>query len=273
MILHMLTGEDTAHKRKPKEFVAELFDSFADSFDDKLLKNLQYKVPSLIGIVAQSLSSQYHAILDAGCGTGLAGRFLRPLVIPQQGIMVGVDASSKMLQKAAQCTRSFGCGHAESSTVPSPRLDDSDRAPLYDALLNMDLEEMTINNVLFQAIPTTPVQAFDLIVAADVLVYFGNLESILAKFASLSLPHAFLVFTCEKADPSEAPLGWRLLPTGRFSHTKDHVTTVATLAGYDLVQYEEIIPRTEKGEPVQGHLFAFQYTMTKTTDNSDHEDL
>ena len=75
--------------------------------------------------------------------------------------------------------------------------------------------------------------------------------------ARLSADGAGLVFSCERAEEEEAPLGWRLLPTGRFSHTKRHVTEAATEAGYRLMSYEEIVPRMEKGEEVRGHLFAF----------------
>ncbi|EOD39609.1 hypothetical protein EMIHUDRAFT_200154 [Emiliania huxleyi CCMP1516] len=83
---------------------------------------------------------------------------------------------------------------------------------------------------------------FDLIVAADVLVYFGELG-------------APLVFSCERATADEAAAGWRLLPSGRFAHTKEYVVREAAAAGYRLIAYEEMTPRVEKGVPVRGHLF------------------
>eukprot|EP00978_Attheya_sp_CCMP212_P031097 scaffold116366_cov39-Attheya_sp.AAC.1 len=86
-LLETITGTNSdngaVHKRNPKQFVAELFDSFADTFDENLLDGLGYKVPKLVGDVAKTLLQQHHssgtqylAVLDAGCGTGLAGRFL-----------------------------------------------------------------------------------------------------------------------------------------------------------------------------------------------------
>jgi predicted TPR repeat methyltransferase len=269
-LLQSITGEDTAHKRKPKEFVAELFDSFADSFDDKLLKTLQYKVPGLVGALAQklvvSMSSKfkyYEAVLDAGCGTGLAGRYLRPLVVPG-GPIVGVDASQKMLDKAATCTLTTGCG-LEATKAEDDDADDKS-PPLYDALLKMDLEEMTVQNTLQTQIPYAPA-AFDLIVAADVLVYFGSLENLISTFARVSSPGGHLIFSCELATESEAPLGWRLLASGRFAHTKKHATDVASDAGYELAHYEEIVPRIEKGEPVRGHLFGF--SLRRSLDSTE----
>lgn len=243
-----ITGkEDTVHKRKPKEFVAELFDSFADTFDDKLLKTLDYKVPALVGDLAKRLSKEYMAVLDAGCGTGLAGRYIRQLV--PSGPIVGVDASQKMLDKAKRCTLTSGCGLEVT--------DDSVDSSLYDGLVKMDLEEMSIE-ALSQATGLKKIEGFDLIIAADVLVYFGDLHNIFQTFAEMSVSGGRLIFSCELATEDEAPLGWRLLSSGRFAHTKKHAVDSANAASYEFVSYEEIIPRIEKGEPVKGHLFAFQ---------------
>lgn len=271
-LLHQVTNsEEGVHTRKPKEFVAELFDSFADTFDDKLVKGLGYKVPQFVGNTAKELllekkDSHYEAVLDAGCGTGLAGRFLSPLLKSREqdgkgGVLIGVDASQKMLDIAAKCTVTSGCGL---------KVDDRDGGhPLYDGLLVLDLEEMTHGNTLRQVVgddnKEVPIVGFDLIVAADVLVYFGNLENLLMTFATVSTDDgAALVFTCERATDEEAPLGWRLLPSGRFAHTKQHAVEAAAKVGYELVKYEEIVPRTEKGEEVKGHLFGFVLTNKKT---------
>lgn len=245
----------TVHERKPKEFVAELFDSFADSFDEKLLHGLEYKVPQMVGKLAQDMlttrkTTTFQNALDAGCGTGLAGRYLRSMV---KGKLIGVDASSKMLDVARDCTIHKGCGLSEQDDE-KPRTND-DR-PLYDDLRVLDLEEMTLENTLYRHSSKTG-DGFDLIVAADVFVYFGSLEAVLKTFAQVSESGTTLIFTCEKALPQEAPLGWRLLPSGRFAHTKEHVVEMAQKVGYRLESYQDIVPRMEKGEPVKGHLFGF----------------
>ncbi|KAL7538683.1 hypothetical protein ACHAWF_006182 [Thalassiosira exigua] len=251
-LLATMTGQESAHERKPKEFVAELFDSFADTFDDKLVKGLGYVVPRLVGDAAVSLRPRYKSVLDAGCGTGLAGRYLKPLV---EDVMIGVDASGKMLDVAAKCTTHRGCGFEEDREID----DGEEEEGLYDDLLVLDLEEMTLDNTLGKRGTGIPHQSigFDLIVAADVLVYFGSLSNLLRTFASLSRIGAGLIFSCELATNEEAPLGWRLLPSGRFSHTKQHAVEAAEDAGYELVSYREIVPRMERGEEVRGHLFTF----------------
>jgi predicted TPR repeat methyltransferase len=269
-LLEKLTGKNDpsiVHQRKPKEFVAELFDSFADTFDEKLVGTLQYQVPQLIGEAVRNIvqneadGASFRAVLDAGCGTGLAGRELRPMIQERDpsGVLVGVDASSKMLNIAVNCTRSYGCGlgrplleHETQENNPH----EIDNRPLYDRLFQMDLEDMTLSNTL----NGLSQEGFDLIVAADVFVYFGSLQRIFHVLASLcvvDLP-SWLVFSCERALPEEAPLGFRLMPSGRFAHTKEHVWNMAYEAGFELKDYNEIAPRMERGEPVKGYLFVFE---------------
>ena len=254
-------GDDGVHRRASPEFVATLFDKFADTFDEKL-GSLEYRVPGIIGALAAGArggAGAYRSALDAGCGTGLAGRFLRPLV---RGPMVGVDISQKMLDKAAGCTLLKGCG-AEGGGGGGG--DDGD-APLYDALVALDLEAMTLEETLLAPGVTRrdalagggqEEAGFDLVVAADVLVYFGRLDAVLGSFAGLSATGATLMFTCERTTEEEAPLGYRLHPSGRFSHTKAYVLDTARELGYSLQHYEEIVPRMEKGAEVKGHIFHF----------------
>ncbi|KAL7536291.1 hypothetical protein ACHAXR_007058 [Thalassiosira sp. AJA248-18] len=268
--MHMLgamagEGEEGGNEYKGKgpasnEFVSALFDDFADTFDEKL-GALGYNVPRLIGEAAydwlqMSNGETFESALDAGCGTGLAGRFIRPLVT---GPLVGVDLSQKMLDIAAKCTLAKGCGLEEEDATEKEGLEDDDersQTPLYNKLVSSDLETVTLNELVLDG------HGFDLIVAADVLVYLGDIQKLLQNFAILSNESsddgASLIFSCERIDDEEAPpSGWKLQSSGRYAHSKKYVTEAAMNAGYDLMYYEEIVPRMEKGEPVQGHLFIF----------------
>ncbi len=59
---------------------------FSDTFDEKLVGDLRYKVPEIVGEAVAALHASrvggapFGAALDAGCGTGLAGPYIRPLV-------------------------------------------------------------------------------------------------------------------------------------------------------------------------------------------------
>ena len=246
---HMLAAMLAAGNGEPGEggggvskaspaFVKALFDEFSGSFDEKLAA-LGYAVPKLLGEaikahVAQARGGRpFRTALDAGCGTGLAGPYLRPLV---QRTLAGVDLSPKMLEKAAMLT------------VEGAQ-------PVYDQLSATDLVTLQLEEVL----PAAEVAGkFELVAAADVLVYFGELLELLASLARLSSDASVLIFSCERATDEEAPDGWRLRPSGRFAHTRAYVEGMAARAGgFQLVSYEEIVPRMEYGKPIHGHLFVF----------------
>lgn len=286
MLAAMTGGEDAEHdgysgkERASNEFVSALFDDFADSFDEKL-GALGYQVPKLIGEAAYDLlgmsgGEPFQSVLDAGCGTGLAGRFLRPLVI---GPLVGVDLSRKMLELAAECTMTKGCGLKVEDTTDrddsEEEEDERSKKPLYDKLLSSDLETVTLTE-LVSGLSEDTIAGFDLIVAADVFVYIGNLQEILLNFAKLSSGSdsktSFLIFSCERIDDTQAaPTGWKLQSSGRYAHSKSYVTSVAEQAGFDLIRYDEIVPRMEKGEEVQGHLFVFVIGGAIDEDNVHYE--
>ncbi|KAL3810938.1 hypothetical protein ACHAXA_001111 [Cyclostephanos tholiformis] len=259
MLAAMTGGEDGtggygSQERASNEFVSTLFDDFADTFDEKL-GELAYQVPRLVGEAAYDLLKMsrretFGSILDAGCGTGLAGRFLRPLL---GGPLVGVDISNQMLRKAMGCTVTSGCGLKADESVVSDDEDVNERwnKPLYDNLAQSDLETVELND-LVSGLSGETIVGFDLIVAADVFVYIGNLEKILINFAKLSNGNdsmeSYLIFSCERIDDDDnsPSTGWR-----------SYVVDVAERAGFHLLRYDEIVPRMEKGEGVKGHLFVF----------------
>jgi predicted TPR repeat methyltransferase len=71
----------------PAEYVIEVFDSFAASFDETLQKRLKYRAPELLADAIKAVLSTTElasaptawTVVDFGCGTGLCGPFLRPL--------------------------------------------------------------------------------------------------------------------------------------------------------------------------------------------------
>ena len=199
-------------------------------------------MPQLIGESVASLASArgtpYATALDAGCGTGLAGPLLRQHV---GGALVGVDLSEKMLALAGALR------------TPAP-----EQLPVYSRLLAADLLSLRGEALLPGA--AAEEAAFELVAAADVLVYFGELGALLQAFASVTAEGGDLVFSCERASAEEAPHGWRIRASGRFAHTKSYVLQAAAAAGYTLLSYREITPRFENGAAVQGHMFAMRRT-------------
>ena len=259
--VHMLAsmGEDQEEDRASSAFVEALFDDFAATFDERL-GSLEYKVPSLIGeaafdVLQSSPYETFNSVLDAGAGTGLAGRFLRPLV---SGPLVAVDLSQKMLDLAAKCTLVKGCG-LKDEQVDGREDDERSRRKLYDKLVLSDLETVTMDDLNRDI--ADAFDGFDLVVAADVLVYVGELSKLFENMKTLANPSeghtSYLVFSCEKIDQSDGK-GWKLLSSGRYGHSRKYIEDTLEVLGYEELGYREIVPRKEKGEDVQGHMFIFE---------------
>jgi predicted TPR repeat methyltransferase len=212
---HMLaacTGRDVP-PRASNGFVERTFDGFAASFESKL-ERLSYRAPALVAAMLEDLALEAPRldVLDAGCGTGLCG----PLVAPYARRLVGVDLSEGML------------AHAKEKNV-------------YDALLKTELTEYLRDNC----------EAFDLIVSADTLVYFGDLENVLAAAGGALRSNGLFVFTLEHAVGGAADVGYRLEFHGRYSHTRAYVEQLLARSGLK----PEIVHgdlRMEAGAPVAG---------------------
>jgi predicted TPR repeat methyltransferase len=91
---------------------------------------------------------------------------------------------------------------------------------------------------------------FDAIVAADVLVYFGDLAAPLHAAARALRPGGVLVFSTERGEHG----GFALEPSGRFSHDPCHIQAVAMRAGLEPVESSELSYRVEGGVPVAGRI-------------------
>ena len=213
---HMLaacTGRDVP-ERASNGFVETTFDSFAASFEAKLAR-LSYRAPALVEAMLRDRGlepSHRLDVLDAGCGTGLCGA----LVAPFARRLVGVDLSEGML------------AHAKEKNV-------------YQSLVKAELGAYLRDHS----------EAFDLIVSADTLVYFGDLASVIAAFAAALRPKGLLVFTLEHAIGAGADVGYRLELHGRYSHARAYVEQLLTLSGLQSKLIEAEL-RMEAGAPVSG---------------------
>lgn len=214
------TAGETVPPAAPADHVRGLFDGFAPSFETVLVGNLGYGTPAVMRDALEAWMRAQPAplrILDVGCGTGLSGPLFRPFA----DHLAGVDLAPRMLDIAA----SKGC---------------------YDQL---DVGEIT--EFLRTAAAGPP---HDLIIATDVVMYFGEIAALLEAVAGALRSEGRFGFTVEAHD---AP-GHRLYPTGRYKHQRSWVEQQAAQAGFAAVAVEQTIIRMECGEPVAGWLFVLE---------------
>jgi predicted TPR repeat methyltransferase len=220
---HMLAAMGGAERpmRASDGYVRATFDDFADSFD-RNLEELGYRAPQLLSdAVMQSgaLRAQHSlGVLDIGCGTGLCGPLLRPIARR----LVGVDLSPNMLSKAAM------------------------RA-VYDQLNCAELTQWLAECG----------QQFDLVVAADVLCYFGDLSAAFANAGAVLAPGGCFACSLEAlpasaADNPTSAEPFMLQPHGRYQHDRKHVEAALLAAGLDIVSLSTQTLRHERQNPVVG---------------------
>lgn len=205
-------GAGDAPDRAPDAYVRQLFDDYAEKFESALVDKLAYRAPALL---AQALDKVLDGrkgldVMDAGCGTGLAAPVLRPLAARLDGI----DLSGAMVEKARQ-------------------------RHLYDRL---EVGEL-VAGLAHRS------EAYDLVVAADVLVYFGDLGGIMAATARALRPGGIFAFTVERAEDCASYI---LGAKNRYAHAPDYVEAVAMDNGFTVASMERASTRQEAGDDVPG---------------------
>lgn len=217
--LHMLavvTGAGTAVA--PIDYVENLFDGYAAKFDSSLVDELDYRTPKVIAelIAKNSKGGKLGSVLDLGCGTGLFG-----LEISQDCDRIdGLDVSANMLLKAKE-------------------------RGIYDNLIKRDIRSYLLNENL----------NFDYFVAADVLVYIGELAEIFRSIQSRNQSNGRFVFSVEHMDGE----GFALLASGRYAHSKAYIEGLCDKHHYQLEHFETCDLRLDKGRYIVGGLYLLSF--------------
>jgi predicted TPR repeat methyltransferase len=209
-----MSGEEVP-ARASDAYVTSTFDRFAATFDCNLA-NLGYAAPQIVAAALSTAMGQdvpCANLLDVGCGTGLCGTLLRTLTRH----LVGVDLSPAMIEKARA------------------------RA-IYD--------ELHVGELC--AFMHGQERAFDAIVAADTLNYFGALEQPLAAAARCLKKNGLLVMTLEQSSTASVVQYFRLEPHGRYSHQVAYAESALAAASFTMVAAHEQVLRRERHEDVHG---------------------
>jgi predicted TPR repeat methyltransferase len=206
--------------RSPEAYVRHLFDQFSASYDHTMVNDLHYRAPQILRSLAEMLMIGFDGpldILDLGCGTGLAGEAFKSLA----NRIDGVDLSPLMIERATA-------------------------RGIYSELAIENLENFLENSR----------REYDLLIAADTLVYFGDLSRPFGAARANLKPNGNFLFTTEK----QAKAGFSLGPKRRYRHSDDYLRMTAESAGLACIGILDCSPRNDAGEPVEGLAVALRRT-------------
>jgi predicted TPR repeat methyltransferase len=185
-----------------------------------MLERLQYRAHLHLRALAERVlpkEANGLKILDLGSGTGLVGAAFKEL--SAGGRLDAIDISPKMIAAA----RARG---------------------IYDNLILGDLE----------TILTQPGVLYDLVLAADTMIYLGDLEPALRGVAGRLNAGGLYLFAVEAKEDE----GWEQTPMNRFRHSGDYLRAEAAQAGLSVIEISDCILRTEASVPVQGFAVALR---------------
>lgn len=217
-------GVQAAPPAAPSAYIRALFDQYAPRFDDHLVEALAYRGPQCLAAALAPFSAgaggelSFPTAIDLGCGTGLAARALAGRV----GHFIGVDLSPAMLAEAA-------------------------RTGLYGELHGGDLTPFLASRAEGDA---------DLVLAADVFVYIGALESIFAGVARVLRDGGLFAFTAQSGPLSHFGLGADL----RYAHAPTYLRAEAARAGLAVRHLEPASIRRDRDCDVPGLIVVLEKT-------------
>ena len=180
------------------------------TFDKALVEKLDYRVPQLLfEAIGRTGQARFAHAVDLGCGTGLMGERLRPLVEKLEGC----DISAAMLRKA-------------------------EAKGVYDRLFKADLQSLAL-----------PAGEADLVTAADVFMYVGALDRIVAKVADGLSKGGLFAFSVERHDGQE---DFMLRPSRRYAHSETYLRRLLSANGFAAPSLEAETIRQDRGAGIDG---------------------
>ncbi len=202
----------------PRTYVQNLFDQYANDFELHLVGQLGYCGHKiLIEQLPSVCPDRFESVLDLGCGTGLCAPMLRPISLH----LTGVDIAPAMIEKSRQTA-------------------------LYDDLAANDVHEYL----------SSTTKQFDLVVAADVFIYVGELEKLFSLLSQRIAKGGWLAFTVELPTDASA---LQLMPSLRYAHSLQYVQTMAQRHSFQVVSEKQAQIRVHNGLPMMGQYWYLRY--------------
>jgi len=213
-----LLGNSPVPDVLPPAYVSELFDQYAERFEGALLGQLEYRAPQQLREaveLARPFTTTGEKILDLGCGTGLGGEAF----LSRAASLYGVDLSAGMIAEAR-------------------------RKGIYTELREGEIVASLQEHK----------NAFDLIIAADVLVYLGDLRPLFENVCEALSSEGLFAFTVQKGDGEGFILGREC----RYSHHPSYIADLVEETGFRLISMVDGVSRYEAGKAVESLICVVQ---------------
>ncbi len=202
----------------PREYIQNLFNGYANSFDQHLSGELHYQTPKQLHslwLSTDALGNQLGDILDLGCGTGLSGLPFRPYA----SSLTGVDLSEAMIAKAHE-------------------------KAIYDKLVVNDITDFICQKKT----------QFNTCLAIDVINYTGNVSSLFRSINLTLKDNGLFLFSTERSQNKD----YVLQTNGRYQHAPSYITTQLTESGFNVISSAVKTIRKEQNQWVKGDLYICQ---------------
>lgn len=210
-------GESEAEAQR-LAYVQTLFDQYAPRFESELVAGLAYVVPDLLAemIIAEVRRLQIGQFARAAdLGSGTG--LMGERVAHLVSFLEGVDLSEAMNAQCAQ-KRIYG------------RLEQGDAGAFLSGRAS----------------------AFDLITAADVFMYCGALDGLIESAFAALRPGGLFAFSVESHVGPEAEI---LRTSLRYAHNPEHLRTLLSRVGFEVLAERTESIRMDRSAPVEGALF------------------
>ena len=214
-----IAGKNQPDTNLQQKYVQKEFDNFAESFDHRLTHELGYDIPSKGRKMLDELCGtelHFDSAVDLGCGTGLNGLAYDDCC----KMMIGIDLSSKMLEKAEE--------HA-----------------CYNKLIQGEICEVLAQLDL----------RFDLFIAMDVIVYMGQLDNLFKSIIDRAQPQALWIFSTEYYSDGD---GYILQSSGRYAYSEEYIQTLSDINTCTIKRKKLVPIRKEGNEWIRGHIYIIE---------------
>lgn len=205
--------DDATPERAPDDYLKNLFNHYADHYDEHLTKYLDYTVPQkLAQLLFEAIGSERETwkVVDLGCGTGLSGVAIKPFAHE----LIGIDLSAGMIEHARQ-------------------------RGIYDTLIVGDIETSLASY-----------RDCDLILAADVFSYLGDLSAVFAAAHNSLKSSGYLLFSVERLTEGD----YKLQKNMRYAHSSTYIELILSKYNFEIRNLENTILRKQQKQPVEGYL-------------------